>query len=490
MKYRVQDTVLDLIGMTPMVRLNKIHKNMGIRANILLKLEYFNAGGSVKDRIAKLMVEEAEASGRIKPGVTTLIEATSGNTGIGLALVAAVKGYRLIVTMPEKMSHEKVSVLKALGAEIVRTPTEAAWDSPESHVGVAKKLQREIPNSIILDQYSNPANPEAHQVGTGEEIWLQTGGKISAVVAGAGTGGTISGVSRALKRHDPKIKIVGVDPVGSILALPETLNSNILPYKVEGIGYDFIPKVMDRSTVDEWVKTNDADSFHLARRLIRDEGVLCGGSAGSALQGAFEYAKRNNLTENDTIVVVVPDGIRSYLTKFVSDDWMKSNGFETDSTIIDKSKKFNAATIADMNLKPVETINETDTVSKAVEIMKSKGYDQLPVLDKNGLFTGLATLGHILSLIAGKRLSLNSKVGQAKLDISNSLSPRDQRMRPGSETFGVVHVGTPLSHLTDFFEYNSAAIVTDTGGAHAKPVHVVTKVDVLEYLMKTGLDII
>src|SRR5688500_5138731 len=242
----VLDSILDGVGETPMVRLNSLGR--GLPAEILGKCEYMNPGGSVKDRIGVRMLLDAEKSGRIKPG-DTLIEPTSGNTGIGLALAAAVKGYRLIITMPEKMSREKQVVLEALGAEIIRTPTEAAWDAPESHIGVAKRLNELIPSSHILDQYSNPSNPDVHEQDTGREILEQAGGKIDAVVMTAGTGGTVTGVARAIKKALPQCKIIGVDPEGSILAGPGEIKS----YKVEGIGYDFIPQVLDRSLVDQWV---------------------------------------------------------------------------------------------------------------------------------------------------------------------------------------------------------------------------------------------
>ena len=265
-------TILDAIGDTPMVQLNQMGKSTG--CTFYAKCEFMNAGGSVKDRIGKRMVLEAEKSGRIKPG-DTLIEPTSGNTGIGMALAAAVKGYRMIITMPEKMSREKQVVLEALGAEIIRTPTEAAWDAPESHIGVAKQLNAILSNSHILDQYANPDNPDAHYHGTGVEILEQTdGGKFDYLVASAGTGGTITGIARRLKEEAPHVSIVGVDPVGSILAGPAEIGS----YKVEGIGYDFIPDVLDRDLVDEWIKTEDRESFLTARRLIRKEGLLCGGS--------------------------------------------------------------------------------------------------------------------------------------------------------------------------------------------------------------------
>jgi cystathionine beta-synthase len=283
---QISDTILDAIGNTPLVRLRTIGRETG--CEILAKCEFLNAGGSVKDRIGRRMVEKAEESGRIKPG-DTLIEPTSGNTGIGMALAAAVKGYRMIITMPEKMSREKQVVLEALGAEIIRTPTEAAWDAPESHIGVAKQLHGILPNSHILDQYSNPDNPLAHYHGTAEEILAQTGGKIDIVVLTAGTGGTLTGIAKRLKEALPGVWVVGVDPVGSILAGPGPIHS----YKVEGIGYDFIPEVLDLNIVDEWVKTEDRESFTMARRLIRKEGLLCGGSSGAAVWAALRMAEKH-----------------------------------------------------------------------------------------------------------------------------------------------------------------------------------------------------
>jgi cystathionine beta-synthase len=321
---KILNTILENIGNTPVVRINKIGKSHGLKCELLAKCEYFNAGGSVKDRIGKRMIEDAEKSGRIKPG-DTLIEPTSGNTGIGLALAAAIKGYRMIITLPQKMSQEKVDVLKGLGAEIIRTPTEAAWDSPESHIGVAKKLNKEIPNSHILDQYSNVSNPLAHYDGTAEEILYQCDNKLDMVVITAGTGGTVTGIARKLKEKLPKLIIVGVDPKGSILAEPPELNSEISSYKVEGIGYDFIPVVLDRSVVDKWYKTEDKESFQMARRLIKEEGLLCGGSSGSAMVAALKAAKE--LKAGQRCLVILPDSVRNYMSKFLNDNWMKENGF-------------------------------------------------------------------------------------------------------------------------------------------------------------------
>lgn len=315
----IHDSILETIGGTPVVKLNKIGQNLS--CELFAKCEFFNPGGSVKDRIGWRMVEDAEQSGRIKPG-DTLIEPTSGNTGQGMALAAAVKGYRCIITMPEKMSREKQIALEALGAEIVRTPTEAAFDDPESHIGVAKRLQTEIPNSHILDQYANPSNPDAHYDGTAQEILDDFGADLHMVVIGVGTGGTITGVAKRLKEEIPGIRVIGADPVGSILGGGTTVE----PYLVEGIGYDFFPDVLDNSLVDEYVKTEDEESFLMARRLIKEEGLLCGGSSGSAMIAALKTAAQ--LTTGQKCLVLLPDGIRNYMTKFPNDDWMKQQGFD------------------------------------------------------------------------------------------------------------------------------------------------------------------
>lgn len=312
------NNIVEAIGNTPLVKLNRVGSDL--KCNLYAKCEFVNPGGSVKDRIARRMILEAEKAGDIKPGYT-LIEATSGNTGIGLATAGAALGYKVIITMPEKMSQEKQATIEALGATIIRTPTEAAWDDPESHIEVAKRIQKETPNSIILDQYKNQANPLAHYEETGEEILTDLNDKVDMVVMGAGTGGTISGVAKKIKERCPNAIIVGADPEGSLLAGPE----EIKPYHVEGIGYDFIPDVLDRELVDRWVKTNDRDSFKFARQLIRDEGLLCGGSSGSAMQAALKEAA--TLKAGQNCVVILPDSIRNYMTKFLSNEWMQDQDF-------------------------------------------------------------------------------------------------------------------------------------------------------------------
>ncbi|KAI1006182.1 Cystathionine beta-synthase [Podosphaera aphanis] len=512
---------IELIGNTPLVRLNKIPQSLGIEAEVYAKVELFNVGGSVKDRIALRMIEEAEKSGRIKPG-DTLIEPTSGNTGIGLALVGAVKGYKTIITLPEKMSPEKVAVLRALGATIIRTPTQAAFDSPESHIGVAKRLLKEIPNSHILDQYANPDNPLAHELGTAEEIWNQTGGKIKAIVAGAGTGGTITGLSKGLKSRNPEIKVIAADPLGSILALPESLNQEHAneAYKVEGIGYDFIPNVLDRESVDLWYKTNDCESFAYARRLIAEEGILVGGSSGSAMSAMVRGVRELGLGKGDIIVVVLPDSIRSYLSKFADDDWLAANDLlpptPPTSSPSPKLEKFSqedpyhGATIRSLRLKPVTTVPANTPCSEAIETMREKGFDQLPVLSsENGKLAGLVTLGNLLSWISRGRATGKTPVSEVMFDFSSVpevvTDPRDigqwkdpstvdrhvadgrQHQKPRRK-YVEITMDTPLSTLGKFFEWNSAAVVTEKGSTEpsrlAKPIAVVTKVDLLGWLVK------
>jgi cystathionine beta-synthase len=313
------NNILDAVGNTPMVKLNRLLSEYPVE--VFAKCEYLNPGGSVKDRIGVRMIEDAEKSGRIKPG-DTLIEPTSGNTGIGLAMAAAIKGYRLIITMPEKMSAEKQLVLEALGAEIVRTPTAAGHDSPESNFGVALGLNKEIPNSHILDQFANPSNPHVHYEETADEIIEQCEGRVDYFVSGAGTGGVITGVGKRLKEKIPGVQIVGVDPVGSVIGGGEAGS----PYLVEGIGYDFIPDVLDMSVVDRWIKTDDEASFRWALRIIREEGMLVGGSSGTVMIGAEEIAK--DCKDGARIVVVFADSIRNYMSKFLVPAWRQERGFD------------------------------------------------------------------------------------------------------------------------------------------------------------------
>lgn len=319
---RIFESVLNTIGRTPLIRLNSLSERLG--QEILAKVEYFNPGGSIKDRIAIRMLERAEDEGLVNAD-TTIIEATAGNTGVGLAIVAAIKGWKTIFVLPDKMSAEKVALLKAYGAEIVITPTNVPPDHPESYNSVADRISLEIPNSFRPGQFTNIANPEAHYLTTGPEIWYDTDGLVDVFVAGVGTGGTVSGVGRALREKKKNVKIVVADPEGSILSGGEPG-----PWKVEGIGEDFFPETFDSTLVNEYVRVSDAESFAAARMLARQEGLLVGGSAGTALAAAMKYAV--DLTTSETIVVLLPDTGRNYLSKFFSDEWLEENGFMTEVT--------------------------------------------------------------------------------------------------------------------------------------------------------------
>ncbi|KAJ2936958.1 hypothetical protein H1R20_g141, partial [Candolleomyces eurysporus] len=368
---QILDTALDAVGHTPLIRLDKIAKANDLKCNLLAKVEFFSAGGSVKDRIAKAMVIAAEKEGRLIPGKSVVIEPTSGNTGIGLALACAIKGYSVIITLPNKMSLEKEALLRALGAEVIRTPTEAAWDSPESHIGVAERLQRAIPYAVILDQYSNVNNPLAHELTTGPEIIEAvvstpstsehpSSGKVDVLVAGAGTGGTVTGIARAIKKtHNKDCIVVGVDPKGSVLAGSGSNSpSDNVPYTVEGIGYDFVPDVLNFEDIDQWMKTGDDESYAAVQQIMRKEGLLVGGSSGSALSGALRWLQSDAgqqiaNTEGLNVVVLFADGIRNYMSK----PWFLQIALEAEpspmagviSGILGKDKTTNGS------VKPAET---------------------------------------------------------------------------------------------------------------------------------------
>jgi cystathionine beta-synthase len=443
----VYPNIVEAIGHTPLVKLNRVGAHLA--CNLYAKCEFLNPGGSLKDRIGKAMVEAAEREGRIKPG-DTLIEPTSGNTGIGIALAGAVKGYRVIITMPEKMSREKQVVLEALGAEIIRTPTEAAYDSPESHISVAKRLQKELPNAHILDQYANPNNPQVHFDTTAQEMLDALDGRIDMVVMSAGTGGSITGVARRLKQHNPQVRVVGADPVGSILAG----GTHVGTYKVEGIGYDFIPDVLDRRLVDEWVKTEDQPSFLLARRLIREEGLLVGGSSGATLFAALQAATKLKAGQN--CVVVFADGVRNYMTKFIDDKWMRENGFFEAQRI--------SGQVGDMlghGRPAVICADDMQTVHHVITVMREKNVSQLPVTS-GGVLVGLVTEASLMEYLtsgAGNRASLVSKCMNRQ--------------------FPVVGAATPIATLQEILGKNPAAVVVDD---RHQPVSILTRIDLLDYL--------
>jgi cystathionine beta-synthase len=372
---RYHETILQAIGRTPLVRLRRVTGQA--KGLILAKVEFLNPGGSIKDRIGASIVEEAEREGRLKPG-GLIVEATSGNTGMGLALVAAVKGYRTVFTLPDKMSMEKIRLLRAFGAEVIVTPTAVPHESPESYTEVAKRVVRETPNAILADQYHNPRNPDSHYATTGPEIWEQTGGQITHFVCGIGTGGTITGTGRFLKERNPGIKVIGIDPKGSVFReyfLTGKINPQLKTYKVEGIGQDYLPGVLDFSVIDEVIEVDDRESFRMARRLTREEGLLVGGSCGTAVAGMMKIADR--FRDDDLVVVVLPDSGERYLSKIYDDDWMREYGFLAPD-------KVTARYVLERKPAAARRLISTvpgDPVRSALDLFREHDISQVPVLD-------------------------------------------------------------------------------------------------------------
>jgi len=384
--------ILEVIGNTPLVRLNRVVR--GVRATVLAKLEYLNPGGSVKDRIGITMLQAAEKDGRIKPG-GTIVEGTSGNTGMGLALAAAIKGYQCIFTMPDKMSQEKIDALRALGAEVIVTPTQVEHHDPRSYHSVALRLSREIPNSIFPNQYENPANTEAHYRTTGPEIWEQTEGKVTHVVIGVGTGGTITGVARFLKEKNPGIRVIGADPAGSIFAemFKTGHKPQVQPYKTEGIGQDELPGNVDFSVIDEIHAIPDKDAFSLTRQLARYEGIFAGGSAGAAVCAALRSADK--LTENDLMVVIIPDSGTRYLSKIYNDNWMRENQF------LEPRVKVSAGQVVQDKQRRAEKLVSVPlgiTIEQAVNLMREHDISQVPVIE-GGEVVGSISETRILDIL-------------------------------------------------------------------------------------------
>jgi cystathionine beta-synthase len=458
-------SVLEFIGDTPLVRLERLMRKYDLPCELYAKCEYFNAGGSVKDRIGLRMIEEAERSGRLKPG-DTIIEPTSGNTGVGLCVAAAIKGYKMIITMPEKMSAEKVNMMRCLGAEIIRSPDDAPWDSPESHIGIAVRLNKEIPNSHILDQYKNPANPLAHYEGTGAEILKQLNNDVYAVVIAAGTGGTLTGIARKIRDTVPACKIVAVDPVGSILAQPDSLNDfkRLQGYQVEGIGYDFIPTVLDRSVVDEWVKIDDPEALQCARDLIRYEALVCGGSSGSNLAGTLKWIRsqpRESLI-GKKVVTILPDSSRNYMSKFLDDNWMMDRGFMSYNESLQAKQVWSHLKLdaAPGVVGSVQAVNGSQHVA---EILDKFACDaELAVVDERGNLVGSITEGALLNVLSQGKASLSTKI----FEVMNK-KPK------------VVQSDIPMGHIAKMMEIHPSVIVLDSD---KRPSGIVKRHQVLQYV--------
>ena len=451
---RYSDSILDLVGHTPLVRLHKV--TAGLKPTILAKLEQLNPGGSVKDRIGLTMVEDAERTGKLRPG-GTIIEPTSGNTGHGLAMVAAIKGYKMVFVMPDKMSAEKISLLKAYGADVVICPTNVERSSPQSYYSVADRLAREIPGAFQPNQYFNPRNPEAHYQTTGPEIWEQTEGRIDVFVAGMGTGGTISGVAKYLKEKKPNVHVVGADPEGSMYSGP------IAPYKVEGVGEDFMPGTMNIEIVDQIVQVTDKQSFVAARRLAREEGILVGGSSGLALHAAVEVALTRGA--DDVIVVLFPDTGRNYLTKFFSDEWMRQNGY------LARLGAVRIREVLDSHPKGVPqlvTVEAATSVGEAIDLMQRYGISQLPVVEEAN---GQGVVGTL------QERTLLDRVYRDPAVVSTAVSTAMDA--PLSQ------VGVDSS-LDDAFEpllRGEQAVLVVEGD---KPMAVITRADLLEFVAHRG----
>ncbi|GMR10597.1 MAG: cystathionine beta-synthase [Anaerolineae bacterium] len=457
---RVHEDILGTIGNTPLVKLSRVTR--GFPCQVFAKLEFFNPGGSVKDRIALPILEAYEQAGELIPG-GTVVEATSGNTGVALAIACALKGYQAIFVMPDKMSHEKIQLLRAFGARVVITPTAVAPDDPRSYYCVAERIVEKTPNAVLADQYHNPANPESHRLTTGPEIWEQTAGKVTDVVVGMGTGGTISGIGQYMRQNAHEVRIIGVDPKGSLLydvwkagGALEGLEATT--YKIEGIGEDFVPTTLDLSLVDLVVQVDDDEAFRWTRRLVREEGIFCGGSSGAAMAGAIKAAE--GLGPERLMVVVFPDSGDRYLSKVFSDDWMREHGFlELDRRRAPVREIASARGLADLIIA-----TQDDPLQEVVARMRDNGVSQLPVVDDQGRLVGLVS-----------EVDLLDHMLKPDHDAAASIAPIV------NEDVGSAFETDPLEEVLPELVSRKVIVLTDEAGG---PTGIVTVIDALEYVAK------
>lgn len=455
----VYDSIIDAIGHTPLIQLSRI--GQGLDASLYAKVEFFNPGGSVKDRIGRNILEQAEQSGALKPG-GTIVESTSGNTGVGLAIMAALKGYKAIFVMPDKMSNEKIQLLRAFGARVIITPTAVTPDDPRSYYKVAERLVAETPNAILANQYHNPENPRSHYLTTGPELWAQTEGKITDVVMTMGTGGTITGAGKYLKEMNPDIQIVGVDATGSILK-EIWANGGIIPedavaesYKVEGFGEDFLPTTLDLSLVDEVIRVTDKESFLWTRRIVRQEGIFAGGSSGSAVAAAVRYCQ--GLGPDRLVVVLLPDSGSRYLSKIFDDKWMRENGY--------LEAAWSEITLRELLANRTDaliTARVEDSVSTVINLMKANDISQVPVLNSDGSLAGLVNEVALLKYM---------------IEGGNGSSPQDaisDLVQTATVTYpDYIQLEEVLSAVVE----GNAILVTDGD----RPAGILTKIDLLDYI--------
>lgn len=463
---QIYNSILETMGNTPLVRLNRVAR--GVRCQMVAKVEYFNPGGSVKDRIGITIIEDAERTGKLKPG-GTIVESTSGNTGVGLAIAAAIKGYKCVFVMPDKMSEEKIRVLRAYGARVVVTPTNVEPDDPRSYYSVARQIVADTPNSILANQYHNPVNPQTHYETTGPEIWRQTAGKVDVFVVGMGTGGTITGVGRYLKAMNPKIQIVGVDPVGSVLYdyFYTGKMSEAHAYKVEGVGEDFIPSVYDFSVIDDMVKVNDKESFLMTRRLVREEGIFGGGSCGFAVAGAVRYAGERDLGPDKLVVVLLPDSGSRYLSKVFDDNWMRENRFLESEWV-----ETPVAAVLDRKTRHGLIVARCDeSVGEVIAKLKQADVSQLPVVGERDQLLGVVTEVGLLNYLLRQPGGEASKVAIEDAGVVDAHVP-------------TLTPETPIESVMSVFSTEKIALVTESvpNSDDRRVIGILTQIDLLDFL--------